>query len=169
VNNNISNQKFCTEQIERMAGLNFFPTAGSAIIELRDALVKASETRDDAKAVVSAWLESNKERPTPSDIASLARSLRPPTESLPPACSQCAELAGYIRTTVRIERGVFAGELRDAVVTCSCPRGLALKGAYVKVRADRDGADVAQRGDLVGMAQVVGRFDGKNLAAGGDQ
>lgn len=64
-------RKIAQTQIDRLAGLDWFPKDNPAAIkDLRQAL-EASATDVIAMAVVSDWVESNREAPKPADLRRL--------------------------------------------------------------------------------------------------
>lgn len=109
-----------------MVGLNFFPAKEPAALkELSNALLRAAGSPEQAARIVSAWIETNTDRPTPADFIRIAHEMNE-SVALPAPCENCAPLNGYVLVERIVKSGMFVGERRSAVDPCACPLGRAL-------------------------------------------
>ena len=130
------NVRHCNTLVKRFACLRFASgLTAVGLQELADALLAASRDRDQASQIVDSWIREHAEYPTPADLYQLSRATTE-AKQLPPPCDKCFTLPGYIRQEVVIKRGVFAGETREALDFCSCPRGEMLREGAMKYKRE---------------------------------
>jgi hypothetical protein len=104
----VIDKKHAGNEIGRLVGLDYFPTNRAAIEELVTVL-SLSETDIIATAVINAWLEESRERPTPADLRRLVASHNEarrerisrqlhivPVRHRCPRCQDCGFFGGYL-------------------------------------------------------------------------
>ena len=136
-------KKFATKQVNRMAGLNYFPSEDSSVEELVDALVEAdSETM--AAAVVTEWIRRETDRPSPADLLRLIESHRnanrywkPPIQ---PAyrCPRCQD-SGICEAEVNIGPWIWCDCPASPIAILREPEAVAKSNAALQKLLDRFG------------------------------
>jgi hypothetical protein len=124
--------EFATTQLNRLGGLNFFPTpkkgdsiAQAAFKELRLAL-ECAASDSIAKIVVDDWLNNNADAPKPAELRKMAydenerleRAERDKYRPPPPRAAHC-----YLCQDFGIVESVDAGDVRSIACYCDCARG----------------------------------------------
>lgn len=69
-------EDFAFKQMDRISGLDFFPSKAPALLELVKALRTVAPTEQDAERVISEWLEENRAAPKPADFYAMRRTMK---------------------------------------------------------------------------------------------
>jgi hypothetical protein len=137
------NEYFCSKQIERLQGLEFWATlSDTAIKELVTALMNNAISQAQAEMMVSTWLAENLERPRPAHFHRMGKQMNhqpPPETTLPPPCDACRQFDGRIMISFTIATGsIRDGETATALAPCCCPRGRALAAGEARYKAEQE-------------------------------
>lgn len=121
-----ADEKYCANQIGRLAGLDFFPTENAARGELIRVLKRHSSSNTHAERIIDRVLdkgfgEGGRSCPTPLELTEVATSVNPegPRPVANAGCPYCFG-TGWAQTEVVAATGPLAGQKYSAVKPCSC-------------------------------------------------
>lgn len=130
---------FASSQIKRLKSLAFYEKLGTeGVQELAWTLQRAAKSEEMAVRMISGWLDSHTELPTPANLHGLAQAERDSEasgDSLPAGCADCRILSvyGYKELNFRRRNYTRMCPVQHVPVEyegqerCSCTRGLALR------------------------------------------
>lgn len=131
------NIALCHKLVRDLGNLRFSDTlTPDFIAKLSDTLLRSAINPAQAAKIVDVWIQEHAEYPTPADLNQIARTMNHETVKLPPPCAHCLATPGYIRIKAIVKDGVFAGESREALALCSCPRGEMLREGAMKYKRE---------------------------------
>ena len=137
----VNTLKWHLKQVARMGGLRFPPQTPEALSELAKVLQRCSDSQEHAERIISRWLETESQCPTPAELNSFAGSVTgDPALDRPLLPAPCAECEPYNGTHRVVSRKAKYGEIVEGLDRCTCPRGIrlrALEKAYAVASQSR--------------------------------
>lgn len=114
-------EKIAAAQLNRLTGLNFFPSEKPAQRELLKSLMFA-ESAAICKSVVDDWISESADRPTPAEIRRMIIEKNSQTASQKAKCRACGGtgaicgwyLVAYRGNSFTIARRAFLGQIENA-------------------------------------------------------
>ena len=99
-------KKISAQIVDRMSGLDFFPTSKQAIAEMQRAFAEAFDCSADALMFATDWMKEHAQAPKPVEIWNYSRSLKETRGPNRPICRNCW---GQRWIAVDNPNGSFAG------------------------------------------------------------
>ena len=110
-----SNCGTCAKLIRLTSGLSFFPADDEVRRLLIERLHRVAKDHEHARAMVTHWIDTQREAPKVADLFVLAGEVSTSREALPAPCDECAPYGGTHRLIIR--RGT------EFMARCVCARG----------------------------------------------